>query len=34
MIRSLSWPVALLLLGVLGSIEVFMLTRHLCSRES
>jgi len=28
MIRSLSWPVALLLLGVLGIIEVFMLTRH------
>jgi hypothetical protein len=28
MIRSLSWPVALLLLGVLGSIEVFILTRY------
>ena len=28
MIRSLSWPVALLLLGVLVSIEVFLLTRH------
>ncbi len=28
MVRFLSWPVALLLLGVLGSIEVFMLTRR------
>jgi len=28
MIRSLSWPVALLLLGVLGLTEVFLLTRH------
>jgi hypothetical protein len=28
MIRFLSWPVALLLLGVLGSIEAFILTRR------
>jgi len=28
MISSLSWPVALLLLGVLGLTEVFMLNRH------
>jgi len=28
MIRFLTWPVALLLLGVLVSIEILMLTRH------